>query len=58
MKADPSVAALPQDDNTAVDPICGMTVDKATAKHTLELGGETFYFCCPHCKASFAKAHA
>jgi YHS domain-containing protein len=35
-----------------------MTVDRATAKHTLEFGGETYYFCCPHCKASFAKAHA
>ena len=55
--ADPSVAPLPQDDK-AVDPVCGMTVDRATAKHTLALSGETFYFCCPHCKASFAKAHA
>jgi xanthine dehydrogenase accessory factor len=43
---------------SAIDPVCGMTVDCATAKHTLDLGGETHYFCCPHCKASFAKAHA
>jgi xanthine dehydrogenase accessory factor len=42
----------------ATDPICGMRVDVATAKHTLDLGGETYYFCCPHCQASFAKAHA
>lgn len=42
----------------AVDPVCGMTVDRATAKHTLQIGDETYYFCCPHCKASFAKAHA
>jgi len=49
---------IAQDDNSAVDPICGMTVDKVTAKHTLESGGETYYFCCPHCKARFAKAHA
>ena len=33
-----------------------MTVDKAAAKHTIEIGGEMYYFCCPHCKASFAKA--
>lgn len=46
------------DDAKAIDPICGMTVDIATAKHTLALGGETHYFCCPHCKARFAKAHA
>ena len=45
-------------DSRAIDPVCGMTVDKATAKHTLEIGGEMYYFCCPHCKASFAKAHA
>jgi xanthine dehydrogenase accessory factor len=44
--------------STAIDPICGMTVDIATAKHTLVIGAETHYFCCPHCKASFAKAHA
>src|SRR5690242_5810410 len=58
--AEPSSRRLrsaPRDDR-AVDPICGMTVDRATAKHVLEIAGETYYFCCPHCKASFAKAHA
>lgn len=55
-----SLAALgtTETTSTAVDPICGMTVDIATAKHTLTVGGETHYFCCPHCKARFAKAHA
>ena len=48
----------PRGDEAAIDPICGMTVDRATAKHTLEIDGETFYFCCPHCKARFAKARA
>ena len=56
LRVDPSVAALPQDDK-AVDPICGMTVDRMTAKHTLEIGGATYYFCCPQCKTRFAKAH-
>ena len=50
--------SAPRNDSEAVDPICGMTVEKATAKHTLVVGAETYYFCCPHCKASFAKAHA
>jgi xanthine dehydrogenase accessory factor len=45
-------------DDRALDPVCGMTVDIATAKHVLEVGGDTYYFCCPHCKARFAKAHA
>ena len=41
------------------DPVCGMTVERATAKHTLVIEtGETLYFCCPHCKARYAKAHA
>jgi Cu+-exporting ATPase len=36
-----------------LDPVCGMTVDPATAKHTAEHGGETFYFCSAGCKAKF-----
>ncbi len=35
----------------AVDPVCGMTVDPATAEHRLDLGGETYYFCCAGCRA-------
>jgi xanthine dehydrogenase accessory factor len=38
---------------TAVDPICGMTVDVATAKHRSERGGRLVYFCCAHCKTTF-----
>ena len=40
---------------TAVDPVCQMTVDVATARHTAELDGVTYYFCCPHCRARFIK---
>jgi YHS domain-containing protein len=32
-----------------------MPVDPATAKHTLVVGAETIYFCCPHCKAAYEK---
>lgn len=45
--------AAPADE--AIDPICGMTVDIATAKHTATHEGETYYFCCPACKRSFEK---
>jgi len=31
------------------DPICGMTVDEATALRA-ERDGETFYFCSEHCR--------
>src|ERR687898_1995677 len=33
----------------AVDPICGMTVEVATARHISKYDGETYYFCCPAC---------
>jgi P-type Cu+ transporter len=37
---------------TAVDPICGMTVNKRTAIQA-EKGGATYYFCCPRCRERF-----
>ena len=40
----------------AIDPICGMTVDIATAQHTSERGGQTYYFCCAGCKAKFERS--
>jgi xanthine dehydrogenase accessory factor len=41
---------------TAIDPICGMSVTIAGAKHTYEHAGTTYYFCCPGCKTTFRKA--
>ncbi len=37
----------------AVDPVCGMTVDVATAEHRSTLDGHTYYFCSAGCKRSF-----
>ncbi|HEY1720827.1 MAG TPA: heavy metal translocating P-type ATPase [Magnetospirillaceae bacterium] len=37
----------------AIDPVCGMTVDMATAKHTAEHGGAVHYFCGPRCREKF-----
>jgi Cu+-exporting ATPase len=37
----------------AVDPVCGMTVDPDTAAATRTVGTSTYYFCSPHCAASF-----
>jgi len=36
----------------AKDPICGMTVDQATALQA-DRDGETFFFCCEHCRKKF-----
>jgi xanthine dehydrogenase accessory factor len=38
---------------TAVDPICGMTVVMAGARHTAEHAGRTWYFCCGGCRERF-----
>ena len=38
---------------TAIDPICGMTVDIATAEHRSQTAAGVVYFCCGHCKTSF-----
>jgi len=38
----------------AIDPVCGMTVDPATAKHKIEHAGKAYYFCCAHCLQKFS----
>ena len=42
----------------ATDPICGMTVDVATARYTAERDGQTYYFCCAGCRKTFLKQTA
>jgi len=37
----------------AVDPICGMKVTVASARHTAEVQGVTYYFCCGGCRSKF-----
>ncbi len=37
------------------DPICGMSVDVASAKYKSEFHGNSFYFCCAGCKQKFDK---
>ncbi|MGQ3300052.1 heavy metal translocating P-type ATPase [Reyranella sp.] len=39
--------------DTATDPVCGMTVNVATAKHTTVHEGQTYYFCSPKCLQKF-----
>ncbi len=43
-------AAMPA---SAKDPVCGMSVDPATAKHSAEHAGQTWYFCNPRCRERF-----
>ena len=44
----------PASESFAKDPICGMQVAVSTASAVLELGDETYYFCCDGCKQKFA----
>ncbi|MBV9484256.1 MAG: heavy metal translocating P-type ATPase [Acidobacteria bacterium] len=39
-----------------VDPVCGMQVNTAAAKHTFAHQGTTYYFCCEHCLQKFSAA--
>ncbi|MGD9621619.1 MAG: heavy metal translocating P-type ATPase [Mycolicibacterium sp.] len=36
-----------------MDPVCGMTIDPASAAATAEYAGDTFYFCSQHCHDTF-----
>lgn len=37
----------------ATDPVCGMTVAADESSRPLEHEGNTYYFCCPGCRATF-----
>ena len=39
----------------AIDPVCQMEVEIASAKYIYDYHGTTYYFCAPGCKRSFAK---
>lgn len=45
----------PEINTEAKDPVCGMTVEIASAHFMSEYGGTTYYFCSSGCKRSFDK---
>ncbi|GAC1307788.1 MAG: heavy metal translocating P-type ATPase [Vulcanimicrobiaceae bacterium] len=45
---DPDVPAA-----DAVDPVCGMDVERATAEHRYDHRGATLFFCCAGCRKQF-----
>jgi YHS domain-containing protein len=52
---EPSVIIAPAA-GSAVDPVCGMSVDIATAELRTEHAGKSYYFCCAGCQHAFEKA--
>ncbi|MEW6270179.1 MAG: heavy metal translocating P-type ATPase [Thermodesulfobacteriota bacterium] len=43
----------PAHDGAATDPVCGMSVDPATAKHRAQHAGTTYFFCSARCRERF-----
>jgi xanthine dehydrogenase accessory factor len=50
--------APPAEAGRYVNPVCGMSVEIATAKHVVVYGDNKVYFCCDCCKAEFERAPA
>jgi len=48
-----SVAPREQQPREAVDPVCGMSVAVAGARHTAEVLGVAYTFCCAGCRTKF-----
>ena len=48
--------STPGEGDEATDPVCGMRISIATARHRSEVGGHAVYFCCGGCKARFDAA--
>jgi len=49
------LAPAPAPATSAVDPVCGMSVVVASARHQAEVDGVAYYFCCANCRATFLK---
>ena len=41
---------------TTIDPICGMTIEAATAVASATVNGETYYFCSSACEVMFQQS--
>jgi Cu+-exporting ATPase len=51
-----AASSRPQTESRVTDPVCGMKVDPATARHSHVHDGVKYYFCCDGCRAKFAVA--
>jgi xanthine dehydrogenase accessory factor len=43
------------DDIVLLDPVCGMTVDRASVRHIADHGGVVYAFCSIACRSSFVR---
>jgi xanthine dehydrogenase accessory factor len=49
----PGISEPAQAPREAIDPVCGMSVTIAGARHTAEVSGVKYYFCCAGCRTKF-----
>ena len=54
-KRGPAAAPAPAPVVFATDPVCGMTVDPLSSRHSHLHGGVTYWFCCEGCRESFMR---
>jgi xanthine dehydrogenase accessory factor len=54
-RASPAAAATGRapERRESLDPVCGMTVAIAGARHSAEVDGRQYYFCCDGCRTAF-----
>ena len=50
-----SPAKIEENGGATKDPVCGMTVDPASADFRYNYNGKTYFFCCGHCLEKFRK---
>ncbi len=48
-----TIAAPAESSAESKDPVCGMTVRVASARHRSDWAGRSVYFCCTRCKETF-----
>ena len=46
------------EDELVTDPVCGMAIERADARYSLQVDGETYWFCCEGCQKEYAQTHA
>lgn len=51
-----AIAAIDAPGARYINPVCGMAVEIANARHVIEHQGQRVYFCCDGCKTEFERA--
>src|SRR5262249_20184958 len=54
-QASDSLPLLAVTAGTVKDPVCGMDVNPKTSSSQYEFEGQTYHFCCVHCREKFAR---